>query len=140
MKKRKIIGTITVLVAGPNVGFMLFFVLLYQAPLFHWLVIEKFLIVVSCILGGIFLWRSSIWGHRFSIVGWILILWTSVSSMFVEVYPTTNENLKAIILSKDIIFSIFSLTILSILLGDIIRQKRSNKSYEQTGKKSNALR
>ena len=103
---------------------MIFIVILYQASFTHWIVIEKLLVGSACIFGAIFLWRGSIWGYRISILSWILILWISASSIYVAVSPKTIEDLRIVMLSKDIIFSVIGLTILSILIGDMLRMRR----------------
>ena len=124
MKKRKITGLITILAAIPRIGYILFFVTHNPAFLIHWVVIEKLLIATACILGGIFLWRGSIWGYRFSVLGWVMILWASASNIYVALAPSTNDNLSTIMLSNDMISSILCLTILSMLLGDILRIRK----------------
>ena len=124
MRHRKITGIITVTAAIPNIGFMFLFIFLYHASFVHWMVIEKFLIGITCILGGFLLCRGDIWGYRFSIIGWILILWSSISSLYVAIFHTTNANLQSVMFIKDIIFSLFSSTILFILFSDMIRLRK----------------
>lgn len=125
MKKRKLLGSLTVIAAIPALGFMMFFLVVYNASLMHWLVIEKIIIGFTCILGGVLLWQGHKWGYRLSIIGWMVILYVSFSSIYVAFQPETNEHLRLAMFSKDAIYLTVGLPALVILIRDMIKTKKS---------------
>lgn len=123
MKKRKLLGTVTIIAAIPALGFILFFISKYNAPLYHWFVVEKMMIGFCSIIGGILLWRGHKWGYRLSTIGWAVILYASIMSLYVAFQPEVNEQLKITMMSKDIIYLLVGIPILSILIRDIIKTR-----------------
>ena len=121
MKKRKILGTLTIIASLPALGFMLFFLVIYKAPFTHWLIIEKIVIVFSCIIGGILLWQGHKWGYRFSTIGWMMILYVSLSSVYVAFQPATKEHIRLAMFVKDAIYLSVGLPALVILVRDMIK-------------------
>ena len=123
MKISKLIAIITIIAATPNFGFIFYLFFSYHASTLNWIVIEKILTALSCIVGGALLWRENIWGYRISIIAWILILFVSISSIYVAVSHTTNIDLQLVMLSKDLIISLCGGIILVILLKGALRAK-----------------
>ena len=121
MKSRRIIGLITIIAAIPHIGFMIFFIFVYHASFVHWMFIEKILIGITSIPGGVLLWRESMWGHRLSIISWILILFASLSALYVGLFHTSNVNAQIVLLTKDIIVSSIGTITLFILVRDLIK-------------------
>jgi len=121
MRIRRIIGLITIIAAIPHIGFMIFFIYAYHASFTHWMLIEKFLIGITSILGGALLWREGVWGHRVSIISWILLLFASLSALYVGLFHTSNANAQIVLLTKDILISSIAMIILFILVRDLIK-------------------
>jgi len=121
MRIRRIIGLITIIAAIPHIGFMIFFILVYHASFTHWVVIEKLLIGITSILGGVLLWREGFWGHRLSIISWTLILFPSLSALYVGLFHTSNANAQIVLLTKDIVVSLIGTITLFILVRDLIK-------------------
>lgn len=121
MKSRRIIGLITITAAIPHIGFMIFFIFANHASITHWIVIEKLLIGITSITGGVLLWREGVWGHRLSIISWTLILFASLSALYVGLFHTSNVNAQIVLLTKDIVVSLIGTITLFILVRDLIK-------------------
>jgi len=125
LKKRRILGIITLLAAVPALAFLGFFVLSYSPPISHWLVWEKVAIGFFCLIGGIMLWKGNIWGYILSALGWGLIIF--VHSSILLAYYTGLDKLKltgylaGVWLS--VVFILSGSLIIFILLHDIWKKK-----------------
>lgn len=125
MKKRKFLGIITVLAAVPALAFLGFFLLSYSPPISHWLVWEKTAIGFFCLIGGIMLWKGSLWGYRLSTIGWGLIVFVHASIL--KAFYTNLDKINFInYLAKvwfSVAFILIGTLIIFILLHDILRKK-----------------
>ena len=82
MKKRPVLGTLTVLAAIPQILFIAMFILIYNPPITHWMIWEKITVGLCCMIGGILLWQGKIWGYYISAIGWGLLLFISIGGLF----------------------------------------------------------
>jgi hypothetical protein len=77
-------------------------------------------IVFSCLIGGTLLWHGSIWGYRFCLLGWILLIYHYASNTIVS-FTDFNKNIVYISLSAAYIVG--SIPIFYILIRDILNKK-----------------
>lgn len=133
MKKRPFLGALTVLLAIPSLLLLVYFAAQYKPPLAHWFVLEKVVISVSSVIGGVLLWRGSVWGYRISVIAWGLAVISSLASL-VSLYQASaqsgiTESLQTIWMSKDVVYIFIASPVLYILAHDIFirtEQKRSS--------------
>lgn len=125
MKKRRFLSSLTIIAAIPSFAFVIFFTTSYDAPLTHWFVIEKLVIVFSCIIGGVLLWKGSKWGYQLSVVGWLVILYASIVSIYVAFQPATKEAARFTMFIKDGLFLTIGIPVFFILVRDIITRKNA---------------
>jgi len=124
LKKRRILGIITVLAAMPALAFLGYFVLTYSPPISHWLIWEKVAIGFFCLIGGIMLWKGKLWGYVFSALGWGLLLFVH-SSILIAFYTGLDKLKFTIYFAKvwlSVIFIISGSLIIFILLRDILKK------------------
>jgi hypothetical protein len=129
MKKRPFIGVVTLLSAVPFLLFLTYFTSQYQPPLAHWFVLEKAVISVSGIVGGVFLWRRNVWGYRIGLFAWVLIAVSSIASL-VSLYQTSGQpdvsgTVATIWMSKEVIYILIAAPVLYVLIRDLIESKQS---------------
>lgn len=130
MIKRQILGAVTILAALPGLLFILYFISSYNASLLHWLVIEKIITALFCFIGGGLLLKGNAWGYRLSLVGWILIIWASISSLLAAWQPVTSGQLQTNMFAKEAIYLAVGLPTVIILIREMIRIKRFNNAIE----------
>jgi hypothetical protein len=129
MKKRPFLGVVTVLSAVPFLLFLTYFTSQYQPPLAHWFVLEKVVISVLGIVGGVFLWRGNVWGYRVGLIAWALITLSSLASL-VSLYQASGQpdvvgRVATTWMSKDVIYILIAAPILYVLVRDLIERKRT---------------
>lgn len=130
MRKRPFLGALTVLLAIPSLLFLAYFTSWYQPPLSHWFVLEKAVISISGVIGGVLIWRGSAWGYRLGIVAWGLAMFSALSSL-VSLYqasgqPDVNESLLTIWISKDVVYTLIAAPVLYVLVRNILKSTRSS--------------
>ena len=118
MKKRKLLGSLTIIAAIPALAFALFFIISYKAKITNFLVIEKIVIVICCSIGGLLLWQGKRWGYGLSAIGWLLILYTSIYSIY-------NVATRSDMLLQSGIFVAIGIPVFVILIRDIIGRKKT---------------
>ena len=124
MKKRRILGTITIVAAIPSLLFIIFLISKYEVSFFNWIILEKISIILSCASGGALLWKGHKWGYRFSGIGWLILIFVSVTSILAALQPETSERLKAMMYAKDSLYLIIGVPAIYILVRDMIYSKR----------------
>lgn len=90
----------------------------------HWFVIEKLVIVFSCIIGGILLWKGTKWGYQLSTIGWLVILYASIMSIYVAFQPDTNEAARFTMIVNGL-FIVIGIPVVVILMRDIIAKQNA---------------
>jgi hypothetical protein len=132
MSKRPFLGAITFLAAAPFLLFLIYYSSRYEPPFMHWLVLEKFAVAASGVVGGVLLWRGSVWGYRLGLVAWTLATVSSASSLLawyqVSRQPHVSELLTAIWLSKDAAYILIAAPTTYILIRDLFERKRNEKT------------
>ena len=123
MRIRRIISIVTIIAAIPHIGFLIFFISVYHASFTHWMVIEKFFIGITSLIGGILLWSEGVWGHRLSIISWLIIIFASLSALYVGLFHTPNANSQIVLLTKEVIVSSIGTVILFFLVRDLIKSR-----------------
>jgi hypothetical protein len=123
MKTRRFLSTLTFIAAIPSLIFVIFFTKTYGAPLPHLFFLEKLFIVFSCIIGSILLWKGTKWGYKLSTIGWLVILYGSITSIYVAFQPDTKEATRYAMIAKDGLFLAIGIPVIVILIHDIIRKK-----------------
>jgi hypothetical protein len=111
--------------AIPSLAFVIFFMTVYAAPITHWFVIENLVIVFSCVIGGILLWKGTKWGYQLSAIGWLVILYASIMSIYVAFQPETKEATRFTMFVKDGLFVALGIPVVVILIRDIITRKNA---------------
>jgi len=120
MKKRKFLGSLTIMAAIPSLAFVIFFTTVYEASITHWFVIEKLVIIFSCIIGGILLWKGTKWGYQLSTIGWLVLIYASIMSIYVAFQPDTKEALRFTMFITDGLFIAVGIPAVVILVRDIM--------------------
>ena len=118
MKKRNLLGSLTVIAAIPSLAYALHFTINYKATITNLLVIEKMVIVVCCSIGGLLLWQGKRWGYVLSAIGWLVILYTSICSIY-------NVATRDDMLLQSGIFVAIGIPVFVILIRDIIGTKKA---------------
>jgi len=132
LKKNKFLGAATIVAAIPSLVFLLFFVIMYSPSIYHWLIWEKVIIIVFCTFGGIMLWKESILGYFFSIIGWGIIIFVN-ASILRAVFETSRLGPIAIIKNSWLnIFLVFAgIVIIFILVYNFLKSR--NKGTTKWG-------
>ena len=118
MKKRKLLGSLTIISAIPALAFALFFTISYKASITNILVVEKMVIVICCFIGGLLLWQGKRLGYGLSAIGWLVILYTSTYSIY-------NVATRSAMLLQSGIFLAIGIPVFVILIRDIIGRKKA---------------
>jgi hypothetical protein len=121
--KTGFLSLLTIIAAIPSLGFVIFFMRVYDAPLTHWFIMENLVIVFSCFIGGVLLWKGKKWGYRVSEIGWLIILYRSFMSIYVAFLPDTKEVTRVPMFITNAIFIVVGITVLIALIGDIVKRK-----------------
>ena len=118
MKKRNLLGSLTIIAAIPSLAYTLFFTIRYKASITNFLVVEKMIIVIFCLIRGLLLWRGKKWGLGLSTIGWLVILYTSI-------YGICNIATRSDMLLQNGIFVAIGIPVFVILIRDIIGRKKA---------------
>jgi len=121
MEKRKLLGSLTIIAAIPFLGFIIFFFSVYNI---NWFLIENIAIVIFCSVGGKLLWRSSKWGYRLSAIGWAILLFDSVTSVFAVLLTEITTQARTILITKDIIYLLIGIPADFILIRDMMKERK----------------
>ena len=128
MKKRRIIGLLSVLIAFPNLFLCIGLLGWHDFPITHWLVLEKLSIIVCGIIGGVLLWNGRRTGYLLSIIAWLIVFKGSSSSLyyfyFGKGHLEANALLKQVWRNYALLGVIPSILILFILLRDLITSSK----------------
>ena len=131
MKKRPLLGAVTVVAAIPFVVFLAYFTTQYQPPLAHWFVIEKAVVGISGIVGGVLLWYGNLWGYRLGLIAWVLITLSAMISLVslfeVSGKPEVNGLVTTAWASKDTLYIIVATPVLYVLVRDLIDARRAKR-------------
>ena len=123
MKKRPWLGAITLLVTVPSLLFLYEFMSQYQASFLHWFVLEKVIVSILGIVGGVLLWRGNIWGYRVSLGAWALVTLISIASLIslYQVWGThdASGSVASSWLTKDLIYLLFAAPMLYFLIRNL---------------------
>jgi len=130
MRKRPFLGAVTVLAAIPFLVFLAYFTSQYQPPLAHWFVLEKAVVSISGIVGGVLLWRGNMWGYRVGLIAWALITLSALASL-VSLYqasgtPDVSGTVATIWASKDVIYILIAAPVLYVLVRDLLERRRGS--------------
>lgn len=131
MKKRPLLGAITMLATIPFLGFLVLFISQYQPPLVHWFVMEKAAICIAGIIGGVLIWRGNVWGYRVGLIAWMLIVLSTLTSL-ASLYrasgtPDVTGTVGATWAGKDVIYILVSVPILYVLARDLLVTRRKKQ-------------
>jgi hypothetical protein len=110
--------------AIPSLVFVIFFTTVYEAPITHWFVIEKLVIIFCSIIGGILLWKGTKLGYQLSAIGWLGILYASIMSIYVAFQPDTKGALRFTMLINGL-FIATGIPAIVVLVRDIIARKNA---------------
>jgi hypothetical protein len=124
MIKRIILGIITILAALPGLLFIIFFIGKYHPSLLHWLVVEKIVTALFCFVGGILLFKGDKWGYRLALIGWLLIIWASSSSVFAAFQPITSAQLRKGMLTKEAIILAIGVPTAIVMIREIVKTNK----------------
>lgn len=113
----------------PVIPDLLHFTSQYQPPLAHWFVLEKVVISVLGIVGGVFLWCGNVWGYRVGLIAWALIILSSLASL-VSLYQASGQpdvagRVTTTWISKDVIYILIAVPVLYVLARDLIERRRT---------------
>jgi len=122
--KTKFLSALTIMAAIPSFAFVISFTRVYEAPITHWFVIQKLIIVSLCFIGGILLWRGAKLGYQLSTIGWLTILYESFMSIYVAFQPETKEATRAAMFIMNGIFIMVGIPVLIVLIRDIMKKKK----------------
>lgn len=115
--------------AVPFVLFLVYFTSQYQPPLLHWFVLEKTVISISAVVGGVLLWRGKKWGHQAGIIAWALVtftsLWSVASLYLASGQPGITQPVITTWISKDVIYLLIAIPVLYVLICDLFQAKRT---------------
>ena len=70
------------------------------------------------------MWKGHKWGYRFSGIGWLILIFVSVTSILAALQPETSERLKAMMYAKDSLYLIIGVPAIYIIVRDMIYSKR----------------
>ncbi len=127
MRKRRILGSITILSTLPSLLILILFVFLYTPAITHWFILEKISVIIFCFLGGILLWKGNMWGYIFSALGWGLLVFVH-SSILIAFYNDLDRLGLSSYLAKvwlSIVFIPLGSLIIFVLLRDILKKKHA---------------
>jgi len=119
IKKRKILGTLTILGSVPSLWLAAFLLIFYKFSLMHWLFVEKMIIVLCCFIGGIFLWKGHRIGYLLSAVGWAFLIYVSLSSIVVAFDSEGSDRSRYLMLTKDLFYLAIGFPIFILLIYDM---------------------
>jgi hypothetical protein len=132
LEKRKIIGILTVLIAFPDLFLSVLLIGRYDFPINHWFVLEKLLIVVFGIIGGILLWNGRRIGYILSIIAWMIVFKESSLSLYHFYFGTghleANALLKRLWRNYALLEVIPSILIVFILIRDLITSSKIQRN------------
>jgi hypothetical protein len=131
MEKRRIIGTVTVLIAFTSAFLSVALIGRYDFPIIHWFILEKLSIVVFGIIGGVLLWNGRRIGYILSIIAWIIVFAESSSTLyhfyFGKGYLKSHEFLDRAWRNYALLEVIPSVLIVAVLIRDLLTSPKSIK-------------
>ena len=139
MKKRKIIGLLTILAGLPGLGGLLLLDRLDSYPLAAIIVVVNAIVIrgICGTLGGILIWRGSKWGYYLSLITWLYLVVVSILT-FAQLYGSgavlsfgfLKENYSSF--GRPFLLSLlkvlFGLPVIHLILNDLLRAHGSKQS------------
>jgi len=132
VKKRKIIGLLTILAGLPGLGGLLLLERLDSYPSAAVIVVVNAIVIrgICGIFGGITIWRGSKWGYYLSLITWLYLLVVSILT-FAQLYDSgvilsfgfLKEHYSSFgrLFLLSFLKVLFGLPILYIILNDLLR-------------------
>jgi hypothetical protein len=132
MEKRRIIGTVTVLIAFPYLFLSVVLTGRYDFPIIHWFILEKLSIVIFGVIGGVLLWNGRRIGYILSLIAWIIIFEESSSTLyhsyFGKGYLEANALLNRIWRNYALLEVIPSILIVFVLIRDLFTSPKIQRN------------
>lgn len=139
MKKRKIIGLLTILAGLPGLGGILLLDRLDSYPTAAVIVVVNAIVIrgICGTFGGILIWRGSKWGYYLSLITWLYLIVVSVLT-FAQLYDSgvvlsfgfLKEHYSSI--GRPLLLSLlkvlFGLPIVHIILNELLRANSLKQS------------
>lgn len=141
MKKRKIIGLLTILAGFPGFGGFWLIGELDNFPLMATVIVFNAILFrgICGTIGGILIWRGSKWGYYLSLISWLYLIVVSVLTFnhlynngIVISYGFLEENFSSF--GRPLLLSslkvLFGIPIVHIVLNDLLKTYKSNYSVQ----------